>query len=169
MSDHLQDPRAMHDAHARAQELFAKSLVEGLAKGEQTWLNAHREECAACSSEFSSTQEILQGLRTVHIATPRDLAARAQLRVRLRAAEAGQSSRSGFLIWAVTILSWVLGVVSAPMVWRGFAWAGAHFGFPKPALEMVFLLWWAIPALFAVGAVLYQRSLASGAGQAEDF
>jgi hypothetical protein len=169
LSDHLHDPRTRRDLHARAQELFAKSLVEGLASGEQTWLNAHCEECAGCSSEFSSTREILQALRTVHVATPRDLAARAQLRVRLRAAEAGQSSRSGFLIWAVTILSWVLGVVSAPVVWRGFAWAGAHFGFPKPALEMVFLLWWAIPALFAVGAVLYQRSLASGRGQAGDF
>jgi hypothetical protein len=169
LSDHLHDPRTRRDLHARAQELFSKSLVEGLASGEQTWLNAHCEECAGCSSEFSSTREILQGLRSVHVATPRDLAARAQLRVRLRAAEAGQSSRSGFLIWAVTILSWVLGVVSAPVVWRGFAWAGAHFGFPKPALEMVFLLWWAIPALFAVGAVLYQRSLASGRGQAGDF
>jgi hypothetical protein len=156
------------DAHARAQELFAKSLVEGLPKGEQTWLNAHREECTVCSSEFASTQEILQGLRTIHIATPRDLAARTQLRVRLRAAEPVQTP-GGFLIWAVTIFSWALGVVSAPLVWRGFAWAGAHFGFPKLALEMLFVLWWAIPALLAVGGVLYQRSLVSNTHQAGDF
>ena len=153
-------------AHARAQELFAKSLVEGLAGGEQTWLNAHREECTACSSEFASAQEILQGLRTIHVATPRDLAARTQLRVRLRAAAV--QTPSGFLIWAVTIFSWALGVISAPLVWRGFAWAGAQFGFPKLALEMLFVLWWAIPALLAVGGVLYQRSLVS-IHQAGDF
>jgi hypothetical protein len=159
----------LQDSHARAQELFAKSLVEGLASEEQTWLDAHGQECDACSGEFSLTQEVLQGLRTVHVATPRDLAARTQLRVRLRAAETVQTSGSGLWIWAVTIFSWVLGVVSAPLVWRGFARAGNHFGFPRPALEMAFVLWWAIPALMAVGAVLYQRSLVSSAHKSSDF
>jgi hypothetical protein len=159
----------LQDSHARAQILFAKSLVEGLASDEQTWLNAHGQGCVACAREFSLTQEALQGLRTVHVATPRDLAARTQLRVRLRAAESVQASGSGLWIWAVTIFSWVLGVVSAPLIWRGFAWAGNHFGFPKPALEIAFVLWWAIPALMAVGAVLYQRSLISSAHKSSDF
>ena len=157
-----------NDLHEQARELFAKALVEGLGKDEQSLLNAHLQECAACAGEFASTQEILRGLRTVHIATPRDLAARTQMRVRLRSAEAAQTSRGGLLIWLVTIFSWVLGVVSAPLVWRGFAWAGEHFGLPKTALEMAFVLWWAIPALFAVGAVLYQRSLVSNPPTAGD-
>lgn len=158
-----------NELHGQARELFAKSLVEGLSASEQVLLNAHLRECAACAGEFAGTQEILRGLRTVHIATPRDLASRTQMRVRLRAAETAQTSRSGMLIWVVTIFSWVLGVVSAPLVWRGFAWAGEHFGLPKTALEMAFVLWWAIPALFAVGAVLYQKALVSSAQKAGDF
>jgi hypothetical protein len=63
----------------------------------------------------------------------------------------------------VTAASWLLGVFSAPLVWRGFARLGSNFGLPKLAIEMGFVLWWAVPALVAVGAVLHQRALSTGA------
>jgi len=88
--------------------------------------------------------------------------ARTQLRVRLRAQQAGESSRNGLLLWIITAASWLLGVLSAPLVWRGFAWFGGHFGVPRLALEMGFVLWWGIPALLAAAAVLYQRGVAQG-------
>jgi hypothetical protein len=148
--------------HLRAQRLLAESLVEGIAAPDQAWLGQHLRECADCAREAAATQELLQALRSVPVAVPRDLVARTQLRVRLRAQEAGESSRTNPLLWIITAASWLLGVLSAPLVWRGFAWFGGHFGIPRLALELGFLLWWTVPALVAVAAVLYQRAAVQG-------
>ena len=148
--------------HQRAQRLLAESLVEGIAAPDQAWLGQHLRECADCAHEAAATQELLQALRGVPVAVPRDLVARTQMRVRLRAQEASESSRSGLLLWIITAASWLLGVLSAPLVWRGFAWFGGQFGVPRLALEMGFVLWWTVPALLAVAAVLYQRAAAQG-------
>ena len=152
--------------HQRAQRLLAESLVEGIAAPDQAWLGQHLRECADCAHEAAATQELLKALRGVPVAVPRDLVARTQMRVRLRAQEASESSRSGLLLWIITAASWLLGVLSAPLVWRGFAWFGGQFGVPRLALEMGFVLWWTVPALLAAAAVLYQRGVAQGfAGQ----
>jgi hypothetical protein len=148
--------------HQRAQRLLAESLVEGIAAPDQAWLAQHLRECADCAREAAATQEALQALRGVPVAVPRDLVARTQMRVRLRAQEAGESSRSNLLLWIITAASWLLGVLSAPLVWRGFAWFGGQFGVPRLALEMGFVLWWTVPALLAVAAVLYQRAVTQG-------
>jgi hypothetical protein len=148
--------------HERAQRLLAESVVEGLPPAEETWLRQHLAECLACAREASVAQNILRALRTVPVNVPRDLAARAQLRVRLRAHQASTATNGSFWLWAVTAASWLLGVFSAPLVWRGFAWLGANFGLPRLALEMGFVLWWTVPALVAVAAVLHQRALSAG-------
>jgi putative zinc finger protein len=150
--------------HIRAQQLFEKSLVEGLPPADQAWLEAHLRECAACAGEVASTRELLQALRNVPVSVPLDLAARTQMRVRLRAQEAAQGSGSGTILWIMAAASWLLGLFSAPLVWRGFAWAGDRFDLPKTVLEFGFVLWWAIPALLAVALVLHQRALSSGLG-----
>jgi hypothetical protein len=146
--------------HQRAQQLFAQSLVEGLPATEQSWLEAHLRECRTCAQQVASTRELLSALRNVPVATPRDLAARTQLRVRLRAQEFVQVSNSGLILWIITAASWILGVLSAPLVWRGFAWLGAEFHVPKTVLQLGFVLWWTVPALIAVAAVLHQRAAA---------
>jgi hypothetical protein len=153
------------DPHVRAQKLMAESLVEGISSADQAWLATHLQECADCAREAALTQDLLHALHTVPVAIPSDLAARTQLRVRMRAQEAAQSSHGGLLLWTITGLSWILGVVSAPLVWRGFAWIGGQFGVPKLALEMGFVLWWAVPALIAIAVVLHQRALAASPGR----
>jgi len=149
--------------HIRAQRLLAESVVEGLRPADETWLREHLAECPACAQEAAATQNALRALRTIPISVPQDLAARTQLRVRLRAQETSTVASGSFWLWVVTAASWLLGVFSAPLVWRGFAWLGSNFGLPKLAIEMGFVLWWAVPALVAVGAVLHQRALSTGA------
>ena len=150
-------------AHARAQELFAKSQVEGISGADRAWLDAHLRDCGECAREIVNMQELLGALRSVPVVVPRDLAARTQLRVRLRAQEsaAGTPQNSNIILWLITGMSWMLGILSAPLVWRGFTWVGSHFSIPKLALEMGFVFWWVVPALFAVGAILHQRVLTS--------
>jgi predicted anti-sigma-YlaC factor YlaD len=149
--------------HVRAQELLAQSLVEGVTPADDAWLKQHLGECAECRQEAAATSELLRALRTVPVAVPQDLAARTQMRVRLRAQETAQGSQSSLVLWTLTAMSWLLGVLSAPLVWRGFAWLGEEFGLPKLALQMGFILWWTVPALFAVAAVLHQRALGNAA------
>jgi hypothetical protein len=71
-----------------------------------------------------------------------------------------QSSNGGALLWVITAASWLLGVLSAPLVWRVFVWAGSEMKLPKLVLEMGFVLWWTVPALIAVAIVLHQRGVA---------
>lgn len=102
-------------------------------------------------------QELIHSFRNVSAAVPRDLAARTQMRVRLRAQEAAQASTAGAWLWIITAASWVLGVVSAPLVWRLFAWAGGELDLPKLVLQLGFVLWWTVPGLSALAVVLHQR------------
>jgi anti-sigma factor RsiW len=147
--------------HARAQGLLMESLVEGIPADSRSWLEQHLQSCEECAELGRTTRELLRALRGVAVAVPADLAARTQLRVRLRAQETVQGSRSGLVLWLLTGMSWLLGIFSAPLIWRGFGWIGAEFGVPKLALEFGFVLWWAVPALLAVGVVLHQRGVAS--------
>jgi hypothetical protein len=148
----------IENLHQRAQQLFAQSLVEGISSADRDWLDAHLQNCGDCAREISSTGQLLQALRAVPVAVPRDLAARTQMRVRLRARESARTEDSNTLLWVITAASWVLGILSAPFVWRVFSWAGGHLNLPKPVLEISFLLWWTVPALIAVAVVLQQRA-----------
>jgi hypothetical protein len=145
--------------HERAERLLAESVVEGLRPADETWLREHLAECPGCAQQAVATQNVLHALRTVLVNVPRDLAARTQLRVRLRALEASSAASGSFWLWAVTAASWLLGVFSAPLVWRGFAWLGANFGVPKFALEFGFVLWWTVPPLLAAAIILHQKAL----------
>jgi anti-sigma factor RsiW len=145
--------------HSRAQQLFAQSLGEAISPSDRTWLDQHLRDCPDCAREILHTQELLSALRNVPIAMPRDLAARTQLRVRLRAQESAQTSQSNLLLWLITAMSWLLGIFSAPLVWRAFIWVGSELSLPKLLLEIGFVLWWTVPPLLAAGIVLYQKSL----------
>jgi len=147
--------------HMRAQGLLAESLVEGISATDQRWLEQHLQGCDDCERQAETTRGLLRALRGVAVAVPADLAARTQLRVRLRAQENGSGSRSSLVLWLLTGMSWLLGIFSAPLIWRGFGWLGAELGLPKLVLELGFVLWWAVPALLAVGVVLHQRGMAS--------
>jgi len=147
--------------HTRALRLLAQSLVEGIAPAEQGWLDAHLRECSSCSREAEATRELLGALRRMPVIVPSDLAARTQLRVRLRAQQSSEATSHNALLWIITAASWLLGIFSAPLVWRGFAWLGEWANLPKPVLELGFVLWWAVPALIALAVVLHQRAASS--------
>jgi len=144
--------------HQRAKQLIAQSFAEGLDRNDQSWLDAHLRECSECSSEAARTQELVRSFRSLPVAVPGDLAMRTQLRVRLRAEESAQAAPVSTFLWVITAASWALGILSAPFVWRIFAWVGAELSLPKLVLEVGFVLWWTVPALIAVAVVLYQRA-----------
>ena len=110
------------DSHARAQALIAKERVEGLAGSEQEWLADHLRECPPCSADATATQRALRSLRTVRVPVPRDMAARTQFRVRLRAQQLFAREPRWRLIYMMCGASWVAG--AATHLISGAGWNG---------------------------------------------
>jgi len=143
------------DVHERAVRLMAERLVGVPSREDEQWLAAHLAECANCSAEDAHVAEALSALRAMQISVPRNLSARTQLRVRLRAEELREHGPASRLVWAVAVMSWVFGLATAPFVWRGFAWLGGELHLPKLVWAMGVVLWWIVPALVATGIVLF--------------
>ena len=143
--------------HERALHFIAQQRVEGISTEEQTWLSAHLAECESCSLVQAQTAQALAAFRSMNIELPKNLAARTQLRVRLRAEELPTHNPGRLLLWVLTGFSWLVGVASAPLVWRGFAWLGEEFSLPKLVWQSGVVLWWLVPGLLAAGAVVLQR------------
>ena len=143
--------------HIRATQLIAQQRVEGISGEEQTWLTAHLTECEACAAIQAQTAHAVAAFRSMNIELPTNLAARTQLRVRLRAEELPAQNTGRALLLAIAAVSWVLGLASAPVVWRGFAWLGSEFELPDMVWQAGVVLWWLVPGVVAVGAVILQR------------
>jgi hypothetical protein len=143
--------------------------VEGISATEQEWLNQHLRECARCAETADATKQALRSLRTLSIPLPRELAARTQFRVRLRAQVLQAREPRWRLIWAMCGASWVAGAATAPYVWRGLEWFGHRAGFPDLVWKMGFGVWWALPAIVAAAVLLMEggeRGRARDAGGA---
>jgi hypothetical protein len=147
-----------HELHARAERLIAQECVEEISATEREWLAKHLDGCTACSAVTATTEQSLASLRETNVDVPRGLASRTQMRVRMRADELRERAPGKKVLWAICAVSWGLGVATAPWVWHGFEWLGQHTGVPKPLWEAGFVLWWGLPALFAAGAVLLEKT-----------
>ena len=145
------------DLHIRAQKLIAQQRVEGITREEEFRLAAHLAECESCAAFAREMEQALSAFRGVTAEVPRGLVNRTQLRVRLRAEELRERAPGRALMWAIAAVSWALGVATAPWVWRGFEWIGDQAGLSKPVWELGVVLWWAVPALIATGAVIFER------------
>ena len=154
-----------NDLHDRAKEFIARRHVEGLTPADQRWLNDHLADCESCAAAQHQLRESLSALRTMHIDLPRNLASRTQLRLRMRAEELREHSPVNRLIWAVAAMSWIFGLVTAPLVWRGFAWLGGELHLPKPVWISGVVLWWAVPAMVATGIILFGHKGHAGANE----
>jgi hypothetical protein len=147
----------IEELHARAERLIAQERVEEISAAERAWLARHLDECTPCAAMAGATQQALASLCASSVELPRALASRTQMRVRMRAEELRDRAPARKLLWAITAMSWALGVATAPWVWRGFEWLGQHTGVPKPLWEIGVVLWWAIPAIIAAAAVILEK------------
>ena len=143
--------------HTRAMQLIAQQRVETISIDDQSWLAVHLAECDSCSATDAQTAQALAAFRNINVELPKNLAARTQLRVRLRAEELPERNPGRALLWAIAAVSWVLGLASAPLVWRGFAWLGSEFALPDLVWQAGVVLWWMVPGVVAVGAVILQK------------
>ena len=149
-------------SHERARSLIDKERVEGLTVPEQRWLQEHLAVCEACASRAAATDTALRALRTAPVSVPHGLAASARLMVRQRAEELRAQHTRNIALAVSCTLSWVVGVASAPLVWRACAWLGATFALPRLLWMSGFVAWWLVPAAAMGLVILWQRRRAEG-------
>lgn len=145
------------DQHERARRLIDKERVEGLAVEDRAWLGAHLRECDGCERWANRTDAALRALTNLPVALPSGLAAATSLRVRREAEARNQRRVRNLGLAAGCILSWVLGVASAPLVWRICAWLGTRLDLPRPVWILGFAAWWLVPASAAALLIFWQR------------
>jgi anti-sigma factor RsiW len=145
------------DLCVRARRLVEQDAVEGISAEERGWLERHLESCEACSGVAEQTRGAIRLVRSSKVEVPKDLAFRTQFRVSLRAQELRAGQR-GWILWGSLGLSWAVGVVSAPWVWRTAEWAVTRVGLPPSGATLMVGLWWAAPAAIAAGIWVLDRA-----------
>lgn len=145
------------EIHERARRLIDAWRVEGISAAEREWLDAHLAECTACQARASANERALQALRSTTVAVDPALVSTTQARVRWRARELHENQVRLRALWISCALSWILGVASAPLVWRAFQWVGVHASLPKMIWMAAFALWWLVPAGVVAALLAWQR------------
>jgi anti-sigma factor RsiW len=146
------------DIHERAVRLIDKLRVEGLSAEERDWLEAHLESCAQCQKQARETERALRALRS---AVPRfddTLVRTTQMRARIRAREIIENAARMRALWISCTLSWVLGVVSAPLLWRGFEWIGYRWAISRAVWMTGFALSWVAPAVVVAAVIAWRQA-----------
>jgi hypothetical protein len=149
------------DIHERALELIDKRQVEGLTAEEHNELEAHLESCVQCRKQALATERALRALRS---AAPRfdvTLVLTTQMRARIRARELIENAARMRALWISCAFSWVIGVVSAPLLWRGFEWMGQRLAMPKAVWITGFALSWVAPAVVAAAVIAWRQARGS--------
>ena len=149
------------DVHQRAGRLMGERLGEGLKQADQEWLDEHLESCAECRERLDATQRAIQSLRSAIPEMRPTLVSATQLRVRQRALELREERVRLRALWISCALSWVLGVISAPLLWEGLKWAGQRFALPEAVRLLAFAFLWTVPAALAGAALVWRRAQAA--------
>ena len=155
------------DIHERALQLIDKRQVEGLTAEERNWLEAHVESCAPCQKQAHDTERAVRALRS---AAPRfdvTLVLTTQMRARIRARELIENAARMRALWVSCTLSWVLGVLSAPLLWRGFEWMGQRWAISRPVWMTGFALSWVAPAVVAAAVIAWRQARAASGTQVQ--
>jgi predicted anti-sigma-YlaC factor YlaD len=139
--------------HEHARKLLAAARVEGLNATDQAWLDAHLESCGDCRVYVESLDRAVAAARSLQAPVDPVLLETTRRRLHLRARELREHEARMHGLWISCALSWVLGALSAPLLWWGFRWLGRHMALPDLAWQTAFAFWWVMPAA-ATAAVL---------------
>ncbi len=150
-----------HNVHARAEQLMDALRVEGISTADREWLDAHLEECELCRARAQADESALRQLKSLSMRVSPGLVKVTQARVHLRARELNEDQVRLRALWISCAISWILGVASAPLVWRAFEWLGHYATLPKLVWEAGFVLLWLVPAGAVAALAAWQSQRAA--------
>jgi hypothetical protein len=144
------------DLHEKARQLIAAARVEGISPADRDWLDAHLQSCLSCSESAMATEQAIRSMRQFAVQVDPALIARTKRAVHLRSREIQGFHAQLVPLWTSCAISWVLGGVTLPWVWRGIEWVGHYLNLPSPIEVFLLVLWWALPTL-GVAALMTTR------------
>jgi anti-sigma factor RsiW len=144
------------ESHGRARRLIDAWHVEGISISEQAWLDSHLAECPACQAQARASERALQTLRQNTMRINPALVSTTQARVRLRTRELRENQARLRALWISCGLSWLLGALTAPLLWQALGWVGRSFELSPAVRITVFGVCWIFPAT-VVGAFVAWR------------
>jgi len=146
--------------HERARKLLAAVALDDITVGERNWLDRHLAGCTECSSEAGALSAAVQSLRVLTVAASPELVQQTKLAVYRRAQQLQAARSRSAPLWIATAISSIWMILTAPYVWRTFAWFGQMAHMPDAVWQAGFLMWWFLPAtvLAAAAASRYTAS-----------
>jgi hypothetical protein len=142
------------NAHDQARELIA--LGEGLSDAQQAWLRAHLDECEACRHYAEAANGVVRTLRSLPLAADSRLVRATQMRVRFHASRLRETRERMWLVGMACLGVGLSATLTAPLLWRLFAWMGEWAGVSTLVWQAGFAFFWIAPAL-VVGVLLLAR------------
>jgi predicted anti-sigma-YlaC factor YlaD len=142
------------DTHDEARGLIA--LGDGISEAQQRWLQAHLQECEGCRDDEEAAGRVVAALRSVPVAADPRLVRATQMRVRFHASRLRETRER---MWLVAMACFGVGLsaaLTAPLLWRLFAWMGELAGISSPVWQAGFIFFYIAPAL-AVSVLLLAR------------
>jgi len=144
------------NSHDEARELIALAGAEDLSAAQQSWLQAHLEECTACREYADAAGRVVRVLRSLPLAADSHLVRTTQMRVRFHASRLQETrERMGWVAMACVGVG-ISAALTAPLLWRLFAWMGERAGVSSPVWQAGFAFFCLAPTL-AVGVLLLAR------------
>ena len=133
------------DIHDEVRELIA--LGNGLSGAQQSWLQAHLEECGACRDYAEAAQRVVRALRSLPVAADARLVRATQMRVRFHAARLRETRECMWLVGMACLAVGFSATLTLPLLWRLFAWMGEWAGISSPVWQAGFVFFSIAPAV----------------------
>jgi hypothetical protein len=140
--------------HDEAQELIA--LGNALTEPQQTWLRGHLEECADCRSYAEACSRVSVAVRSLPVAADARLVRATQMRVRFHASRMRETRARMWMVGVACLGVGLSAAVTAPLLWRLFAWLGERAGVSDMVWQAAYAGFWIVPVL-VVSALLLAR------------
>jgi len=140
------------DAHDEVQELIA--LGESLSDAQQAWLQAHLDECEACRHYVEAANRVIRTLGSLPLAADARLVRATQMRVRFHANRLRETRERMWLVGMACLSVGLSATLTAPLLWRLFAWIGGWVGVSAPVWQASFMFFCIAPALVVSGLLL---------------
>ena len=136
-----------HNSHDEARQLIALSGVEELPETQQRWLRVHLEQCTACRDYAEAAGRVVRHLRSLPMAADSRLVRATQMRVRFHAIRLRETRERMWLVGIACMGVGLSATLTAPILWRMFAWMGEWAGIPSTVWQAGFVFFCVAPAL----------------------
>ena len=143
--------------HEQARQLIV--LGEGVSDVQRQLLQAHLADCADCRGYADAAARVVGALRSVPITADARLVRATQMRVRFHASRLREMRQRVWLVGAACLGVGLSATLTAPVLWRIFAWIGERAGVSAVVWQMGFVSFFIVPVL-VVSVLLLARGTA---------